>query len=207
MNRAVIKDQLIYLGYFPTLVESGVDAITEIDRRKFDLILLDCNLPDISGYDVARHIRSSTFPGVSSTPIIAISADVDASHIELCLESGIDGVLPKPVNITKLKETLNAWIAGEYDQLDFNATTSKEVRDLNVFSGLKAEALSVLRCANNNDSNGVAFYYHRLKGAAMTFGHYEYLKFIVGDISHEHDFKKIRLAMRKLIREIDKRLI
>ncbi|WP_321875845.1 ATP-binding protein [Burkholderia cenocepacia] len=206
-NRTIIGDQLVHLGYLPILAESGQVAINEIDRQKFDIVLLDCNLPDISGYDVARHIRNSIFPGASATPIIAISADVDANHIGMCLDSGMDGVLAKPVSMMKLKETLSAWLSGERKHSDFSAPNLEKIRDVDIFNGMRSEALEILRCAMNDDADGISFYSHRLKGIAMTFGHLRYLEFIPSGLSSEIDFRKIRRDIIKLIREIDARQI
>lgn len=110
-NLAVIERQLMDLGYSSVLVDTGQKALDSWRDNHFDLILLDCQLPDIDGYTVARHIREHEFKDGGFTPIIAISALHGGSHQQACTEAGIDGVLAKPIRLKQLAEMIESWCA------------------------------------------------------------------------------------------------
>lgn len=110
-NLAVIERQLVDLGYSSVLVDTGQQALESWRDNHFDLILLDCQLPDIDGYTVARRIREHEFKEGGFTPIIAISALHGSNHQQACTEAGIDGVLGKPIRLKELAEMIESWCA------------------------------------------------------------------------------------------------
>lgn len=108
-NRFVIERQLRTLGYAVELVEDGHTALERVAATAFDVMLLDCNLPDIDGYTVAARIRQQEAGSGRHLPIIAISALVGPEHQEACLVAGIDGVLSKPLRLNELQATIEMW--------------------------------------------------------------------------------------------------
>jgi CheY-like chemotaxis protein len=90
--------------------ENGMEGITIAESRAVDLILLDINLPDMDGYEVARRLRSSTKHELAHIPIIAITAEAMKSDAEKCLEAGFDAYICKPINIQELWKTVETLV-------------------------------------------------------------------------------------------------
>jgi two-component system, cell cycle response regulator DivK len=90
--------------------ENGTEGITIAESRAVDLILLDINLPDMDGYEVARRLRSSTKHELAHIPIIAITAEAMKSDAEKCLEAGCDAYISKPINIQELWKTVETLV-------------------------------------------------------------------------------------------------
>jgi len=101
LNRDVLAHRLIKSGYEITSVTNGYEAITVLQKENFDLILLDIMMPDISGIDVLKNIRSGTKH--SNTPVIMITALEDVQTVDECIEAGADDYIMKPLNTTLLK--------------------------------------------------------------------------------------------------------
>lgn len=88
--------------------EDGHSAIELLNNSDPDIILLDINIPGISGLDLARMIRDSD--RLASVPIIATTANVLVGDKERCIEAGCDDYLPKPLDIRKLREMLRYYL-------------------------------------------------------------------------------------------------
>ena len=101
-NMTLVKRALESRGY--TLVEAvkGLDGINVAENEDIDLILLDINLPDLDGYEVARKLRNSTKYALTHIPIIAITANALKGDAEKALSSGCDVYMSKPINIREL---------------------------------------------------------------------------------------------------------
>jgi two-component system cell cycle response regulator DivK len=109
-NMTLVKRALESRGY--TLLEAinGMDGVTTAEREEVDLILLDINLPDIDGYEVARRLRSSSKSALTYTPIIAITANALKGDAEKALASGCDVYMSKPINIRELWARVEAFV-------------------------------------------------------------------------------------------------
>ena len=81
------------------------------EELKPDMILVDINLPDIDGYEVARRIRASQETKLYSVTMIAITANVLAGDAEKALEAGCDAYLPKPVNVRELSARVDKYLS------------------------------------------------------------------------------------------------
>jgi len=88
--------------------EDGHSAIDLLNNCDPDIILLDINIPGISGLDLARMIRKSE--RLSPVPVIATTANVLVGDKERCIEAGCDDYLPKPLDIRKLRELLRYYL-------------------------------------------------------------------------------------------------
>jgi two-component system, cell cycle response regulator DivK len=88
--------------------EDGHSAIELLNNCDPDIILLDINIPGISGLDLARMIRQSE--RLASVPVIATTANVLVGDKERCIEAGCDDYLPKPLDIRRLREMLRYYI-------------------------------------------------------------------------------------------------
>jgi len=109
VNRTVAVRMLERLGYAVETAENGQDALAAHDRRAFDAILMDCQMPEMDGFECASAIRSADSPG-RTTPIIALTANTSNEDRDRCLASGMNAFLTKPIDIEQLKATLETWI-------------------------------------------------------------------------------------------------
>ena len=98
----MVENMMLCMGHIPTTVRSGEEAIIAAREGAFDAVLLDINLPDINGLEVARIIREQH----PSIPIIALTANAHKSDKEQSLKAGIRYHLVKPVTFQELKNTL-----------------------------------------------------------------------------------------------------
>jgi two-component system sensor histidine kinase/response regulator len=117
VNQKVALGQLRNLGYEADVAGSGSAALEMVRRRSFDLILLDCQMPDIDGYDVARTIRRSEADG-EHVPIVAMTAHTMEGEREKCLAAGMDDYLTKPVSLKRLSNALVRWLGAQDEVVD-----------------------------------------------------------------------------------------
>jgi CheY-like chemotaxis protein len=107
-NREVILAQLKKLGYKAEAVINGAEAVEAVERGGFDMVLMDCHMPVMDGYEATRHIRQSLR---SKIPIVALTASAMASDRIRCLDGGMDDYIAKPVGLPQLDGLLTKWIA------------------------------------------------------------------------------------------------
>jgi two-component system, cell cycle response regulator DivK len=91
--------------------QNGTEGLVLAEAQHVDLILLDINLPDIDGYEVARRLRKSTKSKLAYTPIIAITANALKGDAEMALDAGCDVYMSKPINIRELWARVEAFIS------------------------------------------------------------------------------------------------
>jgi hypothetical protein len=102
-NQQVVLMVLRALGYQPDIAENGRTAIDKVSSHRYDLILLDLQMPDIDGFEVARHIREH----LNYQPVIvAITAGASPEDRQRCLDAGMDDYVLKPFKISLLKDVV-----------------------------------------------------------------------------------------------------
>lgn len=106
-NRYVAEALLASLECPTTIVESGADALALLEKQEFDLILMDCQMPGLDGYETTRRARRMLR---TRTPIIAMTANAMADDKTRCLEAGMDDFLPKPFGRPALNDVLCKWL-------------------------------------------------------------------------------------------------
>ena len=89
---------------------NGSQGLTAAESQEIDLILLDINLPDIDGYEVARRLRTSAKTDLTKTPIIAVTANAMKGDAQKVLNAGCDCYMSKPINIIELLEKVETLI-------------------------------------------------------------------------------------------------
>ena len=172
-SRMVIEKQLRKFGCSVAGAEDGRSALAAIQAQRYDLVLLDCYMPDMNGYEVARRVRAAeeSNPDAGYTPLIGISAEADAAHVQLCLESGMDGILGKPLPIEEFKKMLSLWCDYDVDEQAPGAPpVDAQSVDLEaLFRTTSLQDLAAMRAAHAaSDVEAVKRLAHRMKGAALT---------------------------------------
>jgi signal transduction histidine kinase/DNA-binding response OmpR family regulator len=105
INRAVIGRQLDSLGYAFAMATNGAEALEELKRTHYDLLLTDCHMPVVDGYALTRAVRASESDG-EHLPIIGLSASVLPEQIQRCRDAGMDDFLGKPIQMDALAAKL-----------------------------------------------------------------------------------------------------
>jgi CheY-like chemotaxis protein len=108
VNRLLAERQVHRLGHQLDIVEEGLAGLKALREGRYDVLLVDRHLPDIDGVEVARRVRAAERDGhlTGRTPIVAVTADASVGHRERCLAAGMDAFLTKPLDLTRLQETL-----------------------------------------------------------------------------------------------------
>ncbi len=109
-NMRLVQRALEARGYHLLQAMDGLTGVEVAEREDVDLILLDINLPDIDGYEVARRLRNSSKSALLHTPIIAITANALKGDAEKALEAGCDVYMSKPINIRELWARVEAFV-------------------------------------------------------------------------------------------------
>ncbi|MEX1363504.1 MAG: response regulator [Nannocystaceae bacterium] len=110
INQMVIRKMLRRFGIQADVVSNGEDAVAAAEAGGYALVLMDCQMPVLDGYEATRRIRRLAGPHCT-TPIVAMTASAMAGDRERCLAAGMDGYLPKPVELSSLAELLERFIA------------------------------------------------------------------------------------------------
>lgn len=112
VNAEVTRAMLIHYGIDVVLAGDGEKAVAEHARQRFDLILMDCQMPGMDGFEATQRIREAEKTnGSARTPVVALTAHAMAGYRAQCLQAGMDDYLSKPFPATALQEVLGRWIA------------------------------------------------------------------------------------------------
>ena len=109
-NMMLVQRALESRGYKLLKAMKGVEGVTAAEKEEVNLILLDINLPDIDGYEVARRLRASDKRELKTVPIIAVTANALKGDAEKALEAGCDVYMSKPINIRELWARVEAFV-------------------------------------------------------------------------------------------------
>ena len=110
VNQRVARQHLEEAGYTVTIVEDGEKAVSACGAHKYDLILMDVQMPNMDGYDATRHIRSRSSL-CAKVPILALTANADLETRNACKKANMDDVLTKPIRRNSLLSAVDRWIA------------------------------------------------------------------------------------------------
>lgn len=107
LSQKVITGMLTKLGVKVDMVDNGEDALSQMTQQRYDLVLLDCEMPLMDGYTCAARMRQFEQQHQRPrTPIVALTAHIMSQHQQRCFDAGMDAHIPKPVDIEQLRETL-----------------------------------------------------------------------------------------------------
>jgi signal transduction histidine kinase/ActR/RegA family two-component response regulator len=108
VNQMVALRAVRKLGYFADVVSNGREALTALEQRRYHLVLMDCQMPEMDGYQAAAAIRRSSGPG-HDIPILAMTANAVEGDQQRCFEAGMDDYLTKPIRTALLARALERW--------------------------------------------------------------------------------------------------
>lgn len=111
INRLVIALLLDEIGIESDHAEHGEQALSQLLHRQYDIILMDCNMPIMDGFEATRHIRA-TYGDTSK--IVAVTADTTVQNERKCYEAGMDKVITKPINREMLSEIINEYFPKQH---------------------------------------------------------------------------------------------
>ena len=120
VNQKIATRMLEKKGHSVTVASNGIKALEELDKRAFDLILMDVQMPEMDGYEATAEIRRREERDAAHVPIIAMTANAMAGDRERCLEAGMDGYVSKPISMDRLfaefaaieKRSAGAYLSG-----------------------------------------------------------------------------------------------
>jgi CheY-like chemotaxis protein/HPt (histidine-containing phosphotransfer) domain-containing protein len=108
VNQILAVSMLKRRGYRSEVAGDGRQALLMLDQQTYAAVLMDCQMPELNGYDTTRELRLRE-DGEASTPVIAMTANALRGDREKCLASGMDDYLPKPLSPDELDRLLQRW--------------------------------------------------------------------------------------------------
>ena len=187
--------QLHTLGYAVEMAENGVEALEKWQDGGFALVLTDCHMPEMDGFELTAAIRAAEETTSRHTPIIAATANALQGEAENCLRAGMDGYLSKPVKLEELANEIAKWLPVNTPQIPQSQAVARDpddgddVIDLSVLRGIchgdeamlmellgdfieiNEGVIDALMLAVKSRSNkDIHSHAHKLKGSAGTAG-------------------------------------
>lgn len=135
INQEIGSAMLESLGCKVVLTESGTDAIKAFEKEPFDLVLMDCQMPEMDGYEATRIIRqreqeaARSDSGRKRTPIIALTANALMGDKEKCLAAGMDDYLAKPFTIHQIHTVMSRWLGTDSETAGNTAGSDPVLRE------------------------------------------------------------------------------
>jgi PAS domain S-box-containing protein len=122
-NQLILRSMLEPLGVQVTLVDDGAEALEALDRESFDLVLMDIQMPRLDGMETVKIMRDrECAQGLTRTPVIALTANVMSHQVSAYRDAGFDGIVPKPIDIRQLLDTLANLVDSGLDNTEIAAS-------------------------------------------------------------------------------------
>ncbi|HEX7487182.1 MAG TPA: response regulator [Vicinamibacterales bacterium] len=112
VNQRVALAMLMKLGYQTDAVKNGREVLAALATAHYDLVLMDCQMPEVDGYEATRRIRKLESP-IRDIPVIALTASAGAGDRSECFAAGMNGYIAKPVTAGALAGLLERWLPGK----------------------------------------------------------------------------------------------
>lgn len=109
INQKVATLMLKHMGYSADIANNGTEAVDLVARNSYDLVLMDCLMPEMDGLEATRVIRSRSDYG-ATVPIIAMTANAFAEDRQACLAAGMSDYIAKPVRESELAAKVKHWL-------------------------------------------------------------------------------------------------
>ncbi len=150
INQKLIRTMLRKAGYEPTIVSNGKEAIQALENDKYDLLLMDVQMPEMDGFEATKLIRN-TESDYNNIPIIAMTAHAMQGDKEKCINMGMDDYLTKPIQPKLLFQTIKKWTDAIKQNKDTKLEKTKE-KQMHTEKSLPINLNSALeRCAGDKE--------------------------------------------------------
>lgn len=110
LNQQLAEAMLNTMGLDTTTANNGREAVDLVTQSDFDLVLMDCQMPLMDGYEATAAIRRLPRPGSRRLPIIAVTANAMEGDEQRCRAAGMDAFLTKPYTLAQLRDLLECWL-------------------------------------------------------------------------------------------------
>ena len=186
VNRMVLLKQLETLGFAATSAGGSLEAIELWNRGGVGMVITDCNMPEMDGYELARHIRDcEARHGHRHVPIVACTANAFAGDSERCLAAGMDDYMAKPVLLDALRAKMRRWLptAAADPRESASALDPEVMRELSRGDADTArellqefwrynavDTLALRQALAADDWRGIARAAHRVRGSSASIG-------------------------------------
>ncbi len=191
INTFLALKQLQRIGFIVSAVNNGQQAVDAVTREHFDLVFMDCHMPEMDGFAATREIRRLEAGGTRHLPIVAMTADARDEDHQNCLRAGMDDYVSKPTSLESLRAVLHRWLPSPDRRQNSRTTTARAApaptlrvaKLLDLFGGdrnavitlltaaagsIKADFARIENCLAAGDRQGVAEAAHRLKGTSAS---------------------------------------
>ena len=183
VNRLVTHNELLGLGYLSATADDGPAALRLLEQGGFDLVLMDCQMPEMDGFETTRELRDRE-PAGKRIPVVALTASVLEDDRDKCFSAGMDGFVPKPFTVESLAGTLDRFLLGDdgpppalssavIDQIldipDRPGNTFAELVDA-FLSGARIRLRAMREGLDAEDIDAIVSAAHGLRGAAAMIG-------------------------------------
>ena len=182
VNQIVIETLLERRGIAVDLASDGVEAVRRLDPERHDAVFMDCQMPNLDGYEATAQIRAAE-PEGRHVPIVAMTAHAFAGDRERCLAAGMDDYLSKPLRSEDLDPVLERWLPPAAAEADGHVVDGERVRSLldlgpglverlvDAFARTTPPLLDELREAvAGGDEEAARRAAHKLRGSSETVG-------------------------------------
>ncbi|MGZ8227073.1 MAG: EAL domain-containing protein [Methylococcaceae bacterium] len=146
INQEVEMGILRAIGCQAHVVSNGMEAVEASAEHHYDLILMDCHMPEMDGFEASTQIRQREYslPIQTRVPIIALTADVQKGIVEQCLNAGMDGYISKPFSKQQLQDILEKWLPVKHHDIPETSVHYPVNTEQNIVT-LNANAIENLR--------------------------------------------------------------
>jgi len=183
-NQILIQTLLEQMGLRVQTVGSGKECLESLSRQNYDLILMDCRMPGLDGYQTTEQIRANERANLSNPgsriPIVALTANAIVGDVDRCFAAGMDAYLSKPVDSALLRETLEKYL-GESRTPELEMSTLRDLarktnrtvvhKLLHSFNETLTSALSQLpKRLESGDYEFISALAHQLKSSSLAIG-------------------------------------
>ena len=196
INQKVAVKMITSLGYRADVAGNGYEVLDALRRQRYDLILMDVQMPEMDGLDATRRVRK-LWPRPGGPKIVAMTANAMHGDKEICLEAGMDEYIAKPIRIADLKEAFDRWSLEHPEDTaedlgwdpspkkkDGEGEQSRQIDELRKLGGeelvaelmaefqlqVDSEVTEIAKAVKRGDFLEVVRLAHRLKGGSTTVG-------------------------------------
>jgi CheY-like chemotaxis protein/HPt (histidine-containing phosphotransfer) domain-containing protein len=155
VNMEVSKSILLREGCEVTTAIDGIRAVAEFENGQFDVIFMDCHMPEMDGFEATTAIRAREAGSRRHTPIVALTANAIAGDREYCLRAGMDDYISKPVSRLAIQVMLERWCRETNSTDTKRRGKSGRLRAVQEGVELSDKALAMLRELEDDENQGI----------------------------------------------------